>query len=376
MIYFDNAATSKPSKEVLKCFLNENTLSFANPSSRHAYGREANRRLDNARNSILRNLGISTSHRLIFTSGASEGNNLAIKGVAENYSRRGKRIITSQVEHPSVLEVFKSLEKKGFDVVYLPVNEAGEVELSTLEEAMNNETTLVSIMATNNETGSNNDIDGLADIVHKYPKAFFHVDVTQAIGKRELPYDKIDLFSFSGHKIHGLKGTGALIIKKNVTLTRQIDGGDQEYSLRGGTDNLPGDASLALALDESIKNLDSNISHAKEIQTFLRNELSKNPEIIVNSPLDCSPFILNFSFRKKKASVITEALSHEEIYVSSVSACNSKGEPVSYVIEAMGLGKERAMNSVRISFSSENTLEEAKIFLETLKSILERTIDR
>ncbi len=376
MIYFDNAATTKPDKDVLACFLKENEECFGNPSSRHAFGRESNRRLENARNSILKDLGIENTHRVIFTSGASESNNLAIKGVSKKYFRRGKRIITTNVEHPSVLETFKSLENEGFEVIYLPVNKNGVIDLETLEKEMNKDTILVSIMATNNETGSNNDIETLSSIVHKFPKAFFHVDVTQAIGKRKLPYEKIDLFSFSGHKIHGLKGTGALILKKNIALLRQIDGGDQEYFFRAGTDNTPGDASLALALHKVTINLNENAKKAKEISSYLREELAKNDEIMINSPLDASPFILNISLKKKKASVITEALSHEEIYVSSVSACNSKGEPISYVLEAMGCDKGRAMNSIRLSFSNENTLEEAKSFLKTFNEIIERTIDR
>ena len=376
MIYFDNAATTRPSLAVLECFEKENEQCFANPSSRHAYGREAYRKLENARLSILKSLSLSNDYRVLFTSGASESNNLAIKGIAKEYLRRGKRIITTQVEHPSVLEAFRSLEKEGFEVIYLPTKEDGTVDPETLKENMNKETILVSIMATNNETGSNNDILALSKIVHSFPKAFFHVDVTQAIGKRDLPYSSIDLFSFSGHKIHGLKGTGALILKKNITLLRQIDGGDQEYFFRAGTDNLPGDEALAVALEEATKNLKDNIAHAKEISSFLREGLEKNDEILMNSPLGCSPFILNFSLKRKKASVVTEALSHEGIYVSSVSACNSKGEPISYVLEAMGFSKERAMNSIRLSFSRENTLEEAKTFLNTLQNILERTINR
>lgn len=376
MIYFDNAATTRPSLAVLECFEKENEQCFANPSSRHAYGREAYRKLENARLSILKSLSLSNDYRVLFTSGASESNNLAIKGIAKEYLRRGKRIITTQVEHPSVLEAFRSLEKEGFEVIYLPTKEDGTVDPETLKENMNKETILVSIMATNNETGSNNDVLALSKIVHTFPKAFFHVDVTQAIGKRDLPYSSIDLFSFSGHKIHGLKGTGALILKKNITLLRQIDGGDQEYFFRAGTDNLPGDETLAVALEEATKNLQDNIAHAKEISSFLREELEKNDEILMNSPLEGSPFILNFSLKRKKASVVTEALSHEGIYVSSVSACNSKGEPISYVLEAMGFSKERAMNSIRLSFSRENTLEEAKTFLNTLQNILERTINR
>ncbi len=376
MIYFDNAATTRPSLAVLDCFEKESERCFANPSSPHAFGREASRKLENARLSILKSLSLPNDYRVLFTSGASESNNLAIKGIAKEYFHRGKRIITTQVEHASVLEAFRSLEKEGFEVIFLPTKKDGTVDPETLRENMNKETTLVSIMATNNETGSNNDILALSNVVHSFPKAFFHVDVTQAIGKRDLPYSSIDLFSFSGHKIHGLKGTGALVLKKKITLLRQIDGGDQEYFFRAGTDNLPGDESLALALDEVTKKLEENIAHAKEISSFLRLELEKNDEILMNSPLEGSPFILNFSLKRKKASVVTEALSHEGIYVSSVSACNSKGEPISYVLEAMGFPKERAMNSIRLSFSQENTLEEAKIFLNALQSILERTINR
>lgn len=376
MIYFDNAATTKPDKGLLETYLKNNESCFGNPSSRHSFGREANKILEKGREGILSDLNLSSTHRVIFLSGASEGNNLAIKGIARNYSNRGKRIITSQVEHPSILETFKVLEKEGFEVIYLPVNSLGEVELSSLEKAMNRETILVSIMAVNNETGSINDIASLAKIVHQYPKCFFHVDVTQGIGKMELPYKDIDLFSFSGHKIHGLKGTGALIAKKNITLHREIDGGDQEYFFRAGTVDVYGAYSLYEALHLSLKKMKENQRAVKEIASYLREELSKINEVEINSPLNSSPYILNFSFKHKKASVITEALSHEEIYVSSVSACNSKGEPISYVLEAMGKDKGNAMNSIRLSFSYENTLEEAKIFIETLKDIIERIIDR
>lgn len=376
MIYFDNAATSKPYQSVLESFLKGNNECFANPSSSHAYGREANKILEVARETILKDLGISDTHRLIFLSGASESNNLAIKGIAKKYSNRGKRIITTSIEHPSVLETFKSLEKEGFEVIYLPVNHEGIVAKEELEKALNKDTILVSIMAVNNETGSINNIKELADLTHKFPKAFFHSDVTQAIGKLKLPYKDIDLFSFSGHKIHGLKGTGALLLKKNITPLRQIDGGDQEYFLRSGTVDVYGAKSLSEALGITLKKMKETVENVEEINAYLRNELAKLEEISINSPLDASPYILNFSLKHKKASVITEALSHEGIYVSSVSACNSKGEPISYVLENMGFSKDDAANSLRLSFAYENTLEEAKEFIETFKKIIERTINR
>lgn len=376
MIYFDNAATSKPYLSVLESYLKGNNENFANPSSNHAYGREANKILESSREKILKNLGIVNTHRVVFLSGASESNNLAIKGIAKKYSNRGKRIITSSIEHPSVLETFKALEKDGFEVIYLPVNDEGKVTKESLESVLNKDTILVSVMAVNNETGSINDIKALASLTHKFPKAFFHSDATQAIGKTSLPYADIDLLSFSGHKIHGLKGTGALILKKSITPFRQIDGGDQEYFLRSGTVDVYGAKTLSEALDITFSKMKENTSKISEISAYLRKELSNIEEISINSPLDASPYILNFSLKRKKASVITEALSHEGIYVSSVSACNSKGEPISYVLQRMGKSNEDAANSIRLSFSYENTLEEAKEFIETLKKIIERTIDR
>ncbi len=376
MIYFDNAATTKPSEAVLSLFQRYSESFFANSSSRHALGREANKCLEEARNSILSDFRLTKTHKLVFLSGATEANNLAIKGICEQYKNRGKKIITSAVEHPSVLNVFRRMEQNGFEVVYLPVNEEGKVEPRVLEEAMDKNTILVSIMGINNETGTINNIHSLANIVHRFPKAFFHVDITQAIGKISLPYEEIDLFSFSGHKIHGLKGTGALLFRKNITLSPQNIGGDQEFGFRSGTVDMAGSCCLAQAVHLAKNNRQKNLETVQIISSYLREALKENKEIVINSPSDATPYILNFSFLHKKASVITEALSHEGIYVSSVSACHSKGEPVSYVLLAMGLGKERASNSMRISLSSMNELEEAKIFIAKLNDIIERTIDR
>ncbi|MCH3908861.1 MAG: cysteine desulfurase [Bacilli bacterium] len=376
MIYFDNAATTPTLKEAEKAFLDANRAVYANPSSSHAFGRESLRMLNEARTSILSLLGLDATHDMLFTSGATESNNLAIKGLAYSYRNRGNKIITSSVEHPSVTNAFLDLKEQGFDVVFLPVNENGVVEEETLNNAIDSKTILVSIMSVNNEVGSINDISSLAEIVHKYPKAFFHVDTTQSMGKIRLDYRKADLISFSGHKFGSFKGLGGLIYKNNIRFHELNSGGEQEYGFRAGTVNMPGDVSMAKALEVSYQNMSKNIKIVTEIRDFLRDNLAKRGDVVINSPVDATPYVLNFSLKKKKASVVLEALSSEGIYVSSVSACSSKGEPVSEVLLSMGLERDLAMSSIRLSFSHDNTMEEARIFLSAFDKIMKEVVDR
>lgn len=375
MIYFDNAATTSPLKETVESFLKASDC-FANPSSTHAYGREASALLEKARNSMLEDLCLSKSHRLLFTSGATESNNLALKGIALHYQNRGKKIITSSVEHPSVSSPLKELESLGFEIVTLPVTKEGKVDPETLKAAIDSNTIIVSIMGVNNEVGAINDVAALASIVHAYPKCFFHIDATQAMGKVALPYSSADLISFSGHKFGAFKGCGGLFYKKNIVFTPINAGGEQEYSFRSGTVNMPAFVSMAVAFHSSLSGLEQNALQVQAINSYLRNALLATGEITINSPLDATPYVLNFSFKKKKASVVLEALSEREIYVSSVSACSSKGEPVSDVLLAMGKSKEEAANSMRVSFSHASTLEEAKEFMGVLQGILKEVTDR
>lgn len=376
MIYFDNAATTSPLKEVLDLYLQATRDYPGNSSSTHALGRKSLKALDQARMDILNTFGLSSSHSLIFNSGATEGNNLAIKGIVRLYSNRGKKIITSSVEHPSVTNVFKELEKEGFEVVYLPVTSEGKVDPSSLEEAMDNNTILVSIMGVNNEMGAVNDISKLADIVHKYPKAFFHSDMTQAIGKVKMPYSKVDLFTYSSHKIGGLRGDGALIYLKKIRFAPINDGGGQEGGFRSGTVDVPTALSQALAIKEAKKRMQNKLEKVTQINENLRKSLMELEEVSLNSPLDATPFVLNFSLKHKKASVVLEALSQREIYVSSVSACSSKGEPISNVLLAMGKSEGDARNSLRLSFNEDSSIEEAEEFMNNFKEVIERTINR
>ena len=369
IIYLDNAATTVVNNEVLESYNKAKKLYFANPSSIHIPGQEANRLLEKARLQILETLG-TKDHELIFTSGATEANNLAIKGYALKHQNRGKHIIVSNIEHPSVLECAKQLEEYfGFTVTYLPVNKEGVVEAETLKAAIRKDTILVSIMAVNNEIGSINPIEEIANLLSNYPLISFHVDATQAVGKISLPYNKIDLLSFSGHKIHGLNSSGALIKRKKIELLPLLSGGGQENNLRSGTNDVALAVSLAKAVRLEFSKINENYSKIAPISQYLLDYLSSHKdEFEINS--GTNPYIVNFSTLKKKASVVVEALSARGIMVSSVSACHAKEEPISYVVKALGKSDALAHNTVRVSLSSNTTLEEMRTFIKTLEEIL------
>ncbi len=364
-IYLDNAATTIPSKEVVALYNEIELNHFGNSGSIHKLGVDSLNYLNKARESILNSFGVK-GYKVYFTSSSTEANNLAIKGYARKYSSRGKHLITSNIEHPSVLECFRQLEKEGFEVTYLKVNSDGIVTKEQLENAIKKDTILVSIMGTNNEIGSINPIKDLAAIVHKNPKVAFHVDTTQDVGKTKLDYSDIDMFVVSAHKIHGLKGSGALIAKQSLTFEPVISGGGQEEGNRSGTVSV----ALACCLAKAVKN-SFPIKNIQEKQDFLFEKLTEIPGITMNSNKNCSPFIFNFSLTEKKASVVVEALSNKGIYVSSVSACHSKHETSSYVVEALGKDDKLSHNTLRVSMSNETTIEELEIFVQELKNILE-----
>ncbi len=374
MIYFDHAATTKPLPEVLETFQKESLLHFGNASSMHAVGFEANKALDKAREDILNALGVMKTHQCLFVSGASEANNLAIKGIAFRYKNRGNTIIASEGEHPSVKVAFEQLASSfGFHVIFLPLTKEGHVDPSALKEAMSKDVILVSIMAVNNETGAISPIKELSSILKDYPKALFHVDATQGLGKCPLPFEDIDLLSFSAHKIGGLKGSGALIYRRKIDFLPLISGGMQEFGYRSGTPAEPLAVSTALAVKLALANQGKNIEKAKQINAYLRENLSKIEEVQINSPENGIPFVLNISLKKHRASVVIEALSEKEIYVSSVSSCSNKLDASSYVLASMGFDSFRCANSIRISFGGEDTIEEAEAFVTAFKTVLEET---
>ena len=370
IIYLDNAATSKVDQEVLDSFNQISLKYYANPSSIHHLGQEANRLLEKSREQILNLLGL-THHEVIFTSGATEANNLAIKGYAYANRGRGNHLITSATEHPSVLNAMKQLEEDGFKLTILPVNEKGQVEVNSVRDAISDETILVSIMAVNNETGAINPIKEIGESLKNYPKIAFHVDMVQAMGKVKIPLDNIDMFSFAGHKIHGLLGSGALIKEKKIILRPLQNGGGQENNLRSGTNTLALSASLAKALRLAIDKQEENYHKVKPLADYLISYLKDNEDkYIINSFSKDNPYIVNFSLRKHKASVVVEALSNRNIMVSSLSACHSKNEDYSYVVYAMKKDSCLAHNTIRVSFSYDNTLEEVKTLTKELDAIL------
>ena len=370
IIYLDNAATSKVDQEVLDSYNQITTKYFANPSSIHHLGQEANRLLEKSREQILKLLSLS-HHEVIFTSGATEANNLAIKGYAYANRGRGNHLITTATEHPSVLNAMKQLQDEGFVLTILPVNEKGQVEVNSVSAAIREETILISVMAVNNETGAINPIREISDIAKKYPKIALHVDMVQAIGKVDIPLDNVDMISIAGHKIHGLLGSGVLIKEKKIILKPLLNGGGQENNLRSGTNTLALSASLAKALRIAIDHQKENYEHVKSLADYLLNYLKDNDDkYVINSSCKDNPYIVNFSLKKHKASVVVEALSNRNIMVSSLSACHSKGEDYSYVVYAMNKDMCLAHNTIRVSFSYDNTLEEVKTFTKDLTAII------
>lgn len=368
-IYFDCASTVKPYPEVLKVFSDISMNDFANASSNHALGFQCSSILLRARTQVAKYLHV-LPEEVIFTSGASEGNNLAIKGTAYHNKGWAKRIVTTKAEHPSVLNVFKKLEEEGFDVVYLDYDEEGKLDLEQLKEALKVPTSLVSVMSVNNEVGFIFPVDEIYSIVKKNSRAVVHVDATQSVTKENLNPSSYDLMTFSGHKIGGLKGSGVLVKKKNVVLDEQIIGGEQENGMRAGTTPLGLDCSIATALRLSMSTQNQRREQAKKINTYLREELSKIDEIEITSKGNCSPFMLSFALKLHKGSIIAESLSNMGVYVSTKSACSSREEGYSYVLRNAGYDEVIASNGIRLSFSGTEDMKDAVDFISALKEVL------
>lgn len=374
MIYFDNSATTRPYKEVLDSFLTVSSQYFGNPSSLHSFGGQAEKLLSQAREQVGELLHVK-ANEIYFTSGGTESNNLAIKGAAFRNRNRGKHLITSSVEHPSVRLAMEQLEDEGFEVTYLPVNEYGRVSVSDVEKAIRKDTILISIMQVNNEVGTIQPIAEIGNMLKKFPKILFHVDAVQGIGKVPLSLheDRIDLCSFSAHKFHGLKGTGILYVRDGVRIAPLFSGGNQEGKLRSGTENVAGVVALAKALRMTLAKSNAGIESMKKIQKLLRAELSKIETIHINTPVDdAAPHILNFSLIGIKSEVFIHSLEEREIFVSTTSACSSKKNSASSTLTAMGVPKTMAESAIRVSLSFANTVEEAQEVITVMKETVKQ----
>lgn len=375
-IYLDNSATTKPRESVIEDMLTMLKTDYGNPSSLHRMGLEAEKKIESSRAIIANYLNVNKDE-IMFTSGGTEANNIAIQGIINKQSRRGKHIITTKIEHSSVLNIFNHYEEQGYDVTYLDIDENGLVDLKQLEQSITDQTILVSVMYVNNEIGVIQDIQAIKEIIRlKNKETKFHVDGVQAFGKINMDIKKLgaDSFSFSGHKIHGPKGVGALFVKKGLNLDPIIFGGGQEKNIRSGTENTPGIIGLGTAVKEMSKNFKEEHKKISELRLYFYEKIVDNiKDIKINSFIDekSAPHILNISFRGIKGEILLHYLESDNIYVSTGSACSSKEKGKSSVLQALKLNNEEIDGTIRFSFSYENTKEELDFVVEKLKKAVE-----
>ncbi|MEE1281839.1 MAG: cysteine desulfurase family protein [Acutalibacteraceae bacterium] len=362
-LYLDNSATTKVSDTVAEKVYKMMLENYGNPSSLHSKGLQAQHSVEDARNTLANALGV-TSSEIYFTSGGTEANNLAVIGTALCKRKTGNKIVTSAIEHSSIMDSCKYLETLGFEVVYLPVEKNGAVSVESLENAIDENTILVSLMYVNNETGAIQPVEKIPRIIkRKSSPAVFHIDAVQAFGK--LPFKntklKADMISVTAHKIYGPKGVGALYVKKGVRITPRQFGGEQQSKIRPGTESAP----LIVGFGQAVKEIDyTKNNDIKEINNYLRERLKELDGVVINSPDNALEYILNFSVVGIRSETMLHFLADRNIYVSSGSAC-SKGKP-SYVLTAMGLDKRLADSAIRVSFSNSNTRVDIDKFVEAV----------
>ncbi|MDE9829675.1 cysteine desulfurase family protein [Staphylococcus delphini] len=361
MLYFDNAATTKPDPSVLSSFMKVNEKFFYNPNSPHEKGQEVERLLQNARDQIKSTLKLN-DETLIFTSGATESNNMALKGAAHQKKHFGRTIITSLLEHPSVLEVMRELEREGFILKYVNVTAEGRIDIAHLKSLLTNDVILVTCMQVNNIMGQRQPIEAIVESLKPYPKVHFHVDAVQAFGKWPIQMTGIDSLSLSGHKFNGLKGQGLLILKNLHQIYPIIQGGGQEFGLRSGTVNVASDVALAKAIRLAEDQREALIQTLSTFTTALREMIQDYPGVVINSPVDASPHILNLAFPGVRGEVLVNAFSKQGIMISTTSACSSKHSNVNEVLKAMNISVSRILGSIRLSFDRHTTMQDIETF--------------
>ncbi len=372
--YFDNSATTRVTDSVKDIVVKTMTEDYGNPSSMHMVGVEAEKYIKTAKENIAKILKVDEKE-IYFTSGGTEGNNLAIVGVAEANKRSGNKIITTEVEHASVASPMKYLEKEGYNVVYLPVDRYGVVNIESLKKEMSEDTLLVSVMHVNNEVGAIQPVGEIGKYIKTInPKVVYHVDAIQAFGKMEIRPKKehIDILTVSGHKIHGSKGSGFIYIKKNTKINPIISGGGQQDGIRSGTENVPGIAGIGQAAKDCYDNLEQNVRRMTELKDYLIDRLSEIEGVTINSRKgnEGAPHIVSASFRGVRSEVLLHALEDKGIYVSAGSACSSNRPSISRTLKAMNIDKDLLGSTIRFSFSEFNTKEEIDYCMEQLNQLL------
>ncbi|MDR3960227.1 MAG: cysteine desulfurase family protein [Streptococcus sp.] len=376
MIYFDNSATTKPYPEALATYTEVATRIWGNPSSLHNLGSQATRILEASRKQIAELIG-KKAEEIYFTSGGTEGDNWILKGVAFEKAPYGKHIIVSDIEHPAIKESAAWLKTQGFEVDYAPVDARGFVKVDALANLLRPDTTLVSIMAVNNEIGSIQPIHEIATLLEDRPTISFHVDAVQALAKVAtevyLP-ERVDFATFSSHKFHGLRGVGFVYIKEGKKITPLLTGGGQEKEMRSTTENVAGIAATAKALRLAMENQEAFASKTQQMKEVIRKELANYPDVTVFSGEDhFAPHILTFGIKGVRGEVVVHAFEEFDIYISTTSACSSKaGKPAGTLI-AMGVDKSIAQTAVRLSLDLENDMSQVEQFLTKFKLIYEQT---
>lgn len=373
-VYFDNSATTRCYDSVKEIVIRTMTEDFGNPSAMHLKGVEAEKYVKDSAAKLARILKVQEKE-ILFTSGGTESDNLALIGAAMANKRSGNHIITTAVEHPAVSQPALFLQEQGFEVTYLPVDSRGVVKLDALEAVLRPDTILVSVMYVNNEVGAVMPVEEIGRrIREKSPKALFHVDAIQAFGKYRIYPKKmgIDLLSVSSHKIHGPKGVGFLYINEKAKLQPQILGGGQQSGMRSGTDNVPGIAGLGVAAEEIYRDLDANVERMYSLKGHIAKGLEKIPDIRINGMAlrEGAPQILSISVMGVRSEVLLHSLEERGIFVSAGSACSSHKRKPSSTLTAMGMAKDQIESTVRLSFSEENTAEEADYFLQVMGELV------
>ena len=376
MIYFDNSATTKPYPEALATYTEVATRIWGNPSSLHNLGSQPTRILEASRKQIAELIG-KKAKEIYFTSGGTEGDNWVLKGVAFEKAPYGKHIIVSDIEHPAIKESAAWLKTQGFEVDYAPVDARGFVKVDALASLLRPDTTLVSVMAVNNEIGSIQPIHEIAALLEDRPTISFHVDAVQALAKVAtevyLP-ERVDFATFSSHKFHGLRGVGFVYIKEGKKITPLLTGGGQEKEMRSTTENVAGIAATAKALRLAMENQEAFASKTQQMKEVIRKELANYPDVTVFSGEDhFAPHILTFGIKGVRGEVVVHAFEEFDIYISTTSACSSKaGKPAGTLI-AMGVDKSIAQTAVRLSLDIENDMSQVEQFLTKFKLIYEQT---
>ena len=365
IIYLDYSATTPVNKDVLETFSKVNMEYVGNPNSLHKLGVESKKLMDASIKQIASLLGVSEKE-IIFTSGASESNNLAIFGTINKYPNRGKHIITTKLEHSSVLECMNYLEDRGYIIDYVNILDNGLVDLDDLKKKINKDTVLVSICHVNSEVGFKQNIEEIAKIVKEYPTTILHIDGTQAVGKIPVNLDNIDLYSFSAHKFYGLKGCGILIKKDGIEIDPIIHGGKSQTIYRSGTPALPLIAATSKALRLALDDLDNKYKHVLELNNYLKDKLKDIEDVVINSNDNCIPHILNISIPGIKPETMLHALEEENIFISTKTAC-SKDNSDSLTLTAINKDHNISGYSLRISLSYLTTIEELDRFISVLK---------